>query len=88
MAGGWSRDGAVQDQIEQSIADAVEHARQALAGGVGRANCEDCGEPIPEARRRAVPAVRRCVACQEGHDAETRFQSTFNRLGSKDSQLR
>ena len=31
MAGGWSRDGAVQDQIDQSIADAVKHAREALA---------------------------------------------------------
>jgi phage/conjugal plasmid C-4 type zinc finger TraR family protein len=87
MAGGWSRDGAVQDQIEQSIADAVEHARQALAGA-GRPDCEDCGEPIPEARREAVPGVRRCVACQEAYDAEHRFQSTFNRRGSKDSQLR
>ena len=88
MAGGWSRDGAVQDQIDQSIADAVDHARQALASGAGRPDCEDCGEPIPEARRQAVPGVRRCVACQEAHDAETRFQSVFNRRGSKDSQLR
>lgn len=88
MAGGWSRDGAVQDQIDQSVADAVEHARLALTGGVGRLDCEDCGEPIPEARREAVPGVRRCVACQEQHDADARFQSTFNRRGSKDSQLR
>ncbi|MBK6659279.1 MAG: DksA/TraR family C4-type zinc finger protein [Proteobacteria bacterium] len=88
MAGGWSRDGAVQDQIDQSVADAVEHARLALAGGVSWPDCEDCGEPIPEARRQAVPGVRRCVACQEQHDADARFQSTFNRRGSKDSQLR
>ena len=58
MAGGWSRDGAVQDQIDQSVADAVEHARLAMAGGVSRADCEDCGEPIPEARRQAVAGVR------------------------------
>ncbi|MGE0485230.1 MAG: DksA/TraR family C4-type zinc finger protein [Gammaproteobacteria bacterium] len=88
MAGGWSRDGAVQDQIDQSVADAVEHARQALAGGVSRSECEDCGEPIPEARRAALPGVRRCVPCQEAHDADERFQGTFNRRGSKDSQLR
>ena len=27
--------------------------------------CEDCGEKIPEARRRAVPGVRTCIRCQE-----------------------
>ncbi len=88
MAGGWSRDGAVQDQIDQSVADAVEHARRALAGSVSRTECEDCGEAIPEARRVAVPGVRRCVPCQEAHDADERFASTWNRRGSKDSQLR
>lgn len=30
--------------------------------------CEDCGEPIPEARRRAIPGCRRCVACQTMHE--------------------
>lgn len=25
----------------------------------------DCGEPIPEERRRAVPGVRHCVDCAE-----------------------
>lgn len=88
MAGGWSRDGAVQDQIDQSVADAVERARRALQGGAGREDCEDCGEPIPEARRRAVPGVRRCVACQEAHDDAERYAGPINRRGSKDSQLR
>jgi len=27
--------------------------------------CELCGEEIPEARRKAIPDVRTCVACQE-----------------------
>ncbi|MGK6329115.1 TraR/DksA family transcriptional regulator [Erwinia sp. DT-104] len=27
--------------------------------------CEDCDAPIPEARRRAVQGVTRCVTCQE-----------------------
>ena len=89
MAGGWSRDGAVQDQIDQSVADAVKHARDALAqAGPSRSDCEECGEPIPEARRAAVPGVKRCVACQETLDADDRVQATFNRRGSKDSQLR
>ncbi|MFH1027804.1 MAG: TraR/DksA C4-type zinc finger protein [Pseudomonadota bacterium] len=27
-------------------------------------HCEDCGEMIPEARRRAVPGCKRCLSCQ------------------------
>ncbi|MFA6911407.1 MAG: TraR/DksA C4-type zinc finger protein [Candidatus Cloacimonadaceae bacterium] len=27
--------------------------------------CEICGEPIPEARRIAIPGVQTCVNCQE-----------------------
>lgn len=88
MAGGWSRDGAVQDQIDQSVADAVERARLALGNGTALTECEECGEPIPEARRLAVPGVRRCVPCQEARDAEDRYTSPINRRGSKDSQLR
>lgn len=41
---------------------------QAGAGhrrGPGRETCEECGEPIPEARRKAVPGVTHCVTCQE-----------------------
>ena len=64
MAGGWTRDGAVQDQIDASVADAVKRARSRLPQGDGSAVCEDCGGEIPEARRRAVPGVRRCVGCQ------------------------
>lgn len=26
--------------------------------------CIDCGDPIPKARRKAVPGVQRCVPCQ------------------------
>ncbi|SAY50899.1 TraR/DksA family transcriptional regulator [Neisseria weaveri] len=26
--------------------------------------CDDCGDPIPEARRQAVPGCTRCVLCQ------------------------
>ncbi len=90
MATGWAKDGAVQDQIDASIADAVERARAQLAQGQGESltHCEDCEDEIPEGRRRAVPGVRRCVRCQEAADAEQRFRDPVNRRGSKDSQLR
>ena len=87
MAGGWTRDGAVQDQIDDSVSDAVAAARARLPRGESAEDCDECGEPIPVARRRAVPGVRTCVSCQSGRDAGVRH-SSINRRGSKDSQLR
>lgn len=91
MAGGWSRDGAVQDQIDDTVKDAVEAARARLAAaasaGEGETHCVECGEEIPEARRKAMPGARTCVACQSSRDS--RIPSAgINRRASKDSQLR
>ncbi len=88
MAGGWAKDGAVQEQIDASIEDAVQRARSELAGGPSLSECEECGAQIPRARREAVPGVRLCITCQEGRDREQSAFSGYNRRGSKDSQLR
>lgn len=88
MAVGWSRDGAVQEQIDASVDDAVARARSRLPRGESLTHCEDCGEEIPEARRRAVPGVRRCVTCQAEADAEQQAHSLYNRRGSKGSQMK
>ena len=87
MAGGWARDGAVQDQIDDTVTDAVSLARARLPGGESATHCENCGEPIPAARRRALPGTRTCVSCQAERDAR-RPAAGINRRGSKDSQLR
>ena len=65
----------------------IERARSRLGTGPGRRDCEECGEPIPEARRSAVPGVRLCIACQSAQDEEA-GHAGYNRRGSKDSQLR
>ncbi|ARU29561.1 DksA/TraR family C4-type zinc finger protein [Cellvibrio sp. PSBB006] len=70
MAGGWTRDGAVQDQIDASIDDAIKEARSRLPHGKSLTHCEECGAPIPEARQKAMPGVRLCVACQAELDKE------------------
>ncbi|MDH5358106.1 MAG: DksA/TraR family C4-type zinc finger protein [Gammaproteobacteria bacterium] len=88
MAGGWSRDGAVQDQIDASVEDAVTQARSRLPHGESLTHCEECEVEIPEGRRKAVPGVRLCVHCQEIIDNENKALNLFNRRGSKDSQLR
>jgi phage/conjugal plasmid C-4 type zinc finger TraR family protein len=88
MAGGWARDGAVQDQIDASVEDAVKQVRSQLPQGVGLDNCEDCDAAIPLARRQAIQGVRLCVTCQSEQDEERSQIGSFNRRGSKDSQLR
>jgi len=87
MANGWARDGAVQEQIDDTVADAVKLARLLLAEGLGSDYCDDCGERIPQARRKALPASRTCVSCQSVRDGQRRLAG-INRRGSKDSQLR
>lgn len=88
MAGGWSRDGAVQDQIDASVEDAVNLARSRLPQGKSLSHCEDCADPIPEARRKAIPGIRLCVGCQSEFDQLQSNLNSINRRGSKDSQLR
>ncbi|MBW3549424.1 MAG: DksA/TraR family C4-type zinc finger protein [Proteobacteria bacterium] len=88
MATGWAGDGAVQDQIDATVKDAIERARSKLRQGPALSHCEECDEAIPEARRQAVPGVRMCVACQEAQDREQDAGKGYNRRGSKDSQLR
>lgn len=87
VAGGWTRAGAVQDQIDDTVRDAVQFARARLAAGDGESHCQECGDEIPLARRRALAGARTCVPCQSARDSNAAF-SAFNRRGSKDSQLR
>lgn len=87
MAGGWTRDGAVLDQITDTVSDGVLNARARLPAGEGRKDCVECGDAIPQARRRAMPGATTCVHCQSGRDDRV-VHSAINRRGSKDSQLR
>lgn len=88
MAVGFTKDGAVQDQIDATIEDAVNRVRDRLPHGKSRTSCEECGGNIPPARRKALPGVRLCVNCQAERDREAITFSGYNRRGSKDSQLR
>ena len=81
MATGWAGDGAVQDQIDATIKDAIARARSKAPQGPSRSHCEECDAPIPPARRKAVPGVRLCVACQQAHDDEASTFTGYNRRG-------
>ncbi|WP_334192673.1 DksA/TraR family C4-type zinc finger protein [Pararhodobacter sp.] len=89
MAGGWAKDGAVNEQIEASIGEELARLRlRNRAGGESRTHCVDCDEPIPEARREAIPGVTLCRECQDERDRAFRHRPGINRRGSKDSQLK
>ena len=88
MAGGFAKDGAVQDQIDATIEDAIKRARSQLPQGESLRHCAECDKEIPEARRHAIAGVRFCVDCQAENDKKQINSSGYNRRGSKDSQLR
>ena len=88
MAGGWTSDGAVQKQIDASVEDAVKLARSLIPKGKSLSHCEECEDPIPAARREAMPGVRLCITCQSEKEKNQTFSNGINRRGSKDSQLK
>lgn len=88
MAGGWARDGAEHEQMDATVNDALERVRSALPKGASAQFCDECGEPIPEARRMAVVGVQHCIGCQNELEKAVKASELFNRRGSKDSQLR
>ncbi len=88
MATGWAGDGAVQDQIDATVKDAITRVQSQLPRGPSLTHCAECDAEIPDARRDAMPGVRLCVQCQGERDRETAQFSGYNRRGSKDSQLR
>lgn len=89
MAGGWAKDGAVNEQIEASINDELKRM-QALRkqGRASLTHCAECEEPIPKARQEAVPGVTLCIDCQQDRDNRPQMRGGINRRGSKDSQLK
>lgn len=88
MANGWARDGAVQDQIDATVEEAVKAARSRLLSGASLMHCEECNTAIAEARRAALPGVRLCVLCQSKLENQQTVLGGINRRGSKDSQLK
>jgi len=52
--------------MQRELEGQIARVRSEAAGAnEGPRECEDCGEPIPDARRRAMPGCTRCIRCQE-----------------------
>ncbi len=57
---------------ETHNADALREHWLRQPVGAGLSHCEDCGEEIPEKRRKAVPATRHCINCQNDFELTAR----------------
>ena len=89
MAGGWARDGAVNEQIEASLEEELKRIRsRPTLQGESLERCAECEEEIPDARRKAIPGVKLCIDCQQERDGVVHPRGGINRRGSKDSQLK
>ena len=58
MAGGFAKDGAVQDQIDATVEDAVKRARSNIPRGESLRKCEECDADI---LKHAGSLYRACV---------------------------
>ena len=83
----WQADGHVTAQCRTRLTiryrDAVQRARAGMPAGESAEYCDDCGEPIPEKRRAALPGTRTCVACQAARDATRKAAGIKTGAGSK-----
>lgn len=63
--------------LEAGIARQRRNARpchpRPAGEGLGVRECVDCGDRIPDARKKAVPGCQKCIGCQ----------NAFERRGSK-----
>ena len=86
MASGWANDDAVNEQINSTIEDAISRARGEIPRGESLDECEECGAPIPQARREAIPGVRLCIHCQqEDIIAEVRKTASYVNYNWRDA---
>lgn len=54
----------VQENSERLLEDALAVQHRRMPKDESATHCQDCEEPIPEARRRAMPGCKRCIDCQ------------------------
>lgn len=62
---------AIIERMDKMTAIYIEEARKSIYTGESAVNCEECGEPIPEQRRKAI-ACKYCLPCQAALEAKSR----------------
>ena len=54
---------AIIERMDKMTTLFIEEARKSIYMDESAINCEECGEPIPESRRKAI-ACKYCLPCQ------------------------
>jgi len=62
---------AIIERMDKMTMLFIEEARKSIYTGKSAINCEECGEPIPESRRKAI-ACKYCLACQTKMEKNSR----------------
>lgn len=66
---GYGKPDDEADRAAIRVEEQIALSQSLLPKGPGSLTCLDCGDPIPEARRKALPGVVHCVECKaERHD--------------------
>lgn len=68
--------GSADDEAQRAmirVEEQIALAQSLLPRGKGSPTCLDCGDSIPEARRKALPGVVCCVDCQSIRDDNRRI---------------
>jgi hypothetical protein len=81
------KEGAVQDQIDATVKDAIKRAKSQLPSGRHSNRAPNAARRFRGAPR-GHSGVRLCLSCQDAKDREEKHNAGYNRRGSKDSQLR
>lgn len=61
-------------QIEEENLAVILANRPKTTVGVSATECEECGDPIEQARRVALPGVQCCFSCAQLNEDKNAFQ--------------
>ena len=62
---------AIIERMDKMTTLFIEEARKSIYTSESAFNCEECGDPIPESRRKAI-ACKYCLACQTALENKSR----------------
>ncbi|WP_275286894.1 TraR/DksA family transcriptional regulator [Halomonas elongata] len=63
------------DVVQQHVDTALANRPTWTGVDMARAECEECGDEIPAARRQAAPWATTCIDCQEINERKRRHVS-------------